>query len=96
MDLLSEFLAGGGGGQQLYEKKPWSSFFSDSEVKAKFREFLQQTMTHQKVFWNEINHQAWWKSALAELHCKDLLTRSTGAAADNGRSGPFRAKSETS
>jgi rubrerythrin len=51
MDLLSEFLAVEEGGQQLYEKALELVF--DSEVKAKFREFLKQTMTHQKVL-NEI------------------------------------------
>ena len=47
MDLLSEFLAVEEGGQQLYEKALELVF--DSEVKTKFREFLKQTMTHQKV-----------------------------------------------
>jgi rubrerythrin len=47
MDLLSEFLAVEQGGQQLYEKSLELVF--DSEVKTKFREFLKQTMTHQKV-----------------------------------------------
>ena len=47
MDLLSEFLAVEQGGQELYEKALELVF--DSEVKTKFREFLKQTMTHQKV-----------------------------------------------
>src|ERR1700682_1736974 len=47
MDLLSEFLTVEQGGQQLYEKALELVF--DSEVKTKFREFLKQTMTHQKV-----------------------------------------------
>ena len=47
MDLLSEFLAVEQGGQQLYEKSLELVF--DNEVKTKFREFLKQTMTHQKV-----------------------------------------------
>jgi rubrerythrin len=47
MDLLSEFLAVEQGGEQLYEKALEQVF--DSEVKTKFREFLKQTMTHQKV-----------------------------------------------
>src|SRR5258708_1265608 len=47
MDLLSEFLAVEQGGQQLYERALQLVF--DNEVKTKFREFLKQTMTHQKV-----------------------------------------------
>jgi rubrerythrin len=47
MDLLSEFLAVEEGGQKLYEKALELVF--DSEVKTRFREFLKQTMTHQKV-----------------------------------------------
>lgn len=47
MDLLSEFLAVEQGGQQLYERALELVF--DNEVKTKFREFLKQTMTHQKV-----------------------------------------------
>jgi rubrerythrin len=47
MDVLSEFLAVEQGGQQLYEKALELVF--DNEVKTKFREFLKQTMTHQKV-----------------------------------------------
>jgi len=47
MDLLSEFLAVEEGGQKLYEKALELVF--DSEVKTKFREFLKQTMTHQKI-----------------------------------------------
>jgi rubrerythrin len=47
MDLLSEFLAVEQGGQKLYEKALDLVF--DSEVKTRFREFLKQTMTHQKV-----------------------------------------------
>src|SRR5216683_6651874 len=47
MDLLSEFLAVEQGGQQLYEKALELVF--DSEVKTKFREFLKQMLTHQKV-----------------------------------------------
>ena len=53
MDLLSEFLAVEQGGQQLYEKALELVF--DSEVKTKFREFLKQTMTHQKVLTEIIN-----------------------------------------
>ena len=53
MDLLSEFLAVEEGGQQLYEKALELVF--DSEVKTKFREFLKQTMTHQKVLTEIIN-----------------------------------------
>ncbi len=53
MDLLSEFLAVEEGGQQLYEKALELVF--DSEVKIKFREFLKQTMTHQKVLTEIIN-----------------------------------------
>jgi rubrerythrin len=53
MDLLSEFLAVEQGGQQLYEKSLELVF--DNEVKTKFREFLKQTMTHQKVLTEIIN-----------------------------------------
>jgi rubrerythrin len=53
MELLSEFLAVEQGGQQLYEKALELVF--DSEVKTKFREFLKQTMTHQKVLTEIIN-----------------------------------------
>jgi len=53
MDLLSEFLAVEEGGQQLYEKSLELVF--DSEVKTRFREFLKQTMTHQKVLTEIIN-----------------------------------------
>lgn len=47
MDVLSEFLAVEQGGQQLYERALQLVF--DGEVKEKFREFLRQTMTHQKM-----------------------------------------------
>jgi rubrerythrin len=53
MDLLSEFLAVEQGGQQLYEKSLELVF--DNEVKTRFREFLKQTMTHQKVLTEIIN-----------------------------------------
>jgi rubrerythrin len=53
MDLLSEFLAVEEGGQQLYEKALELVF--DNEVKSRFREFLKQTMTHQKVLTEIIN-----------------------------------------
>jgi rubrerythrin len=46
-DVLSEFLAIEKGGQKLYEKA--LGIVSDSEVRAKFREFHKQTVNHQKI-----------------------------------------------
>jgi rubrerythrin len=46
MKKLSEFLAVEEGGQKLYEKA--LTLVIDSEVRSKFREFLQQTRDHQK------------------------------------------------
>ncbi len=54
MDVLSEFLAVEMGGQKLYEKA--LTLVSDSEVKTKFREFLRQTIKHQKVL-TDVIHQ---------------------------------------
>src|ERR1700722_11145005 len=45
--LLSEFLAVEMGGQALYERA--LELGSDTEVRTKFRQFLKQTINHQKV-----------------------------------------------
>jgi rubrerythrin len=46
-ELLSEFLAVEMGGQALYERA--LELVSDTEVRTKFRQFLKQTINHQKV-----------------------------------------------
>jgi hypothetical protein len=46
-DVLNEFLAGEMGGQALYERG--LELVSDSEVRTKFRQFLKQTINHQKI-----------------------------------------------
>jgi rubrerythrin len=46
-DLLSEFLAVEMGGLALYEKA--LELVSDTEVRNKFRQFLKQTINHQKI-----------------------------------------------
>jgi rubrerythrin len=46
-DLLSEFLAVEMGGQALYERA--LELVSDTEVRTKFRQFLKQTINHQKI-----------------------------------------------
>jgi rubrerythrin len=46
-DLLSEFLAVEMGGQALYERA--LELVSDGEVRTKFRQFLKQTVNHQKI-----------------------------------------------
>jgi rubrerythrin len=47
MDTLSEFLAVELGGAKLYEKA--LTLVTDSQTKSAFREFLKQTLNHQKV-----------------------------------------------
>jgi rubrerythrin len=56
-EMLSEFLAVEMGGQKLYEKA--LTLVSDSEVRAKFREFHQQTIKHQKVL-TRVFHELGW------------------------------------
>jgi rubrerythrin len=46
-EILSEFLAVEKGGQKLYQKA--LSLVSDAEVRAKFKEFHNQTVNHQKI-----------------------------------------------
>ena len=46
-DVLNEFLAVEMGGQALYERA--LELVSDSEVRTKFRQFLKQTINHQKI-----------------------------------------------
>src|SRR6202158_2442451 len=75
MDLLSEFLAVEQGGQELYEKALELVF--DSEVKTKFREFLKQTMTHQKVLTEIINKLG--GSPRAQSHTAKIATQKAQA-----------------